>query len=269
MPSWRRRPATAASTVSAAVQAPGASGTSSSASPRRSRPSPTLLENTLIALRPVVSYPSRVADIRIELGRDNVLEPCTCCGGRTRLVRGFVHSDGLARAIHIVRYTAGRQQHGAEVVVSIGGWCDADEASERQCLLLAHRIVDGRPTFMVMSATDSVWSREESLGRMLSRDETLESPLAPEAYAILDAASAQAPPFAKLLSVLLILITAEGMLECDAALAAPLIVTTNSSSETAVDALASDLRTRRRRGARGGGRIDCLDQVRALRAPRR
>jgi NAD-dependent protein deacetylase/lipoamidase len=48
---------------------------------------------------------------------------------------------------------------------------------------------------------------------------------------------------AKLLSVLLTLTSGEGMLECDAALAAPLLMTTNSTSEATVDALASDLRT--------------------------
>ena len=128
--------------------------------------------------------------ITIEPGAVSELPVCDCCGGRTRIVRGFVSSDDTARAVYLVRWAPGRPEHDADVVVSIGGFCDADLATERRFVALKHRVVDGKPQFMVIDGPRSVWQGEQILGRGLTRKEALAS-LSKEAFAILDAAAEQ------------------------------------------------------------------------------
>lgn len=59
--------------------------------------------------------------IEIELRRVNDLAPCACCGGATRIVRGFVCKAGVARAGYLVRWSLGEQQTDADGAVSVGG----------------------------------------------------------------------------------------------------------------------------------------------------
>jgi hypothetical protein len=126
----------------------------------------------------------------IEPGDATDLGPCDCCGGRTRVVRGFVSNEGGARAVYLVRWAPGRPDHDAVVAVSIGRWSGAS-AAERTCFALALR-VSPSPGFMLMDAGASPWgASEELLGRMTSRADALVSPLKQEVFDILDAVGEQ------------------------------------------------------------------------------
>jgi hypothetical protein len=122
----------------------------------------------------------------IEPGKATDLDPCECCGGRTRIVRGFVYDGRGARAAYVVRWAPGRPQHDANVALSIGPWGGAS-ASLRACFTLALRTVE-RPSFMVTDGAATPFAEHaELLGRMMSREEALASPLKQEAFDILDA----------------------------------------------------------------------------------
>jgi hypothetical protein len=126
--------------------------------------------------------------LAIELGRASTLDPCPCCGARTRIVRGFVTRDGCAHAVYLVRWSVGNPAHDASIAVSIGEWA-GETADRRVCFVLAHRIVNGGPTFMNVDGASSAWSAEAAfLGRMLSRDEALERAERQDVYDVLDAA---------------------------------------------------------------------------------
>jgi hypothetical protein len=126
----------------------------------------------------------------IEPGATTDLDPCECCGGRTRVVRGFVHSHEGARAVYVVRWAPGRPQHGAAVALSIGRWGGAS-ASERACFAFDHR-VDDRPGFVIVDAGTSPFAaHEQLLGRMMTRAEALASHQKQEAFEILDAIGEQ------------------------------------------------------------------------------
>jgi hypothetical protein len=118
------------------------------------------------------------------------LEPCACCGGRTRVVRGFVFKDAMGRAGYVVRWAPGRPQHGAMVALSIGPWGGAS-ASERTCFAFDLRVTD-RPGFTVCDAAASPFAQhKELLGQMIARADALLSPLKQEAFDILDAIGEQ------------------------------------------------------------------------------
>ncbi len=123
----------------------------------------------------------------IEPGAESNLGPCECCGGTTRIVRGFVSDAQGARAAYLVRWTVGRPEHDASVAVSIGPWGHAP-SSDRSCFVLALR-THPSPAFMIVDAGESGWTADAGvLGRMLSRAEGLASPWKQEVFDVLDAA---------------------------------------------------------------------------------
>lgn len=131
-----------------------------------------------------------MVDFTVEPGRANNLAPCECCGATTRIVRGFVSRAGTPRAIYLVRWALGNKHTDADVVVSIGGWCDADP-SPRQLVSLSLRQLEDGPAFVVVDAACTQWSNEEILGEPKERSEVIGTPLANEVFAILDAAALQ------------------------------------------------------------------------------
>lgn len=71
-------------------------------------------------------------EFTIELGTDTDSGACACCGGRTRVIRGFVSDRHGARAVYVARWSPGRPQHDAAVALSIGGWGGA--STEKICI---------------------------------------------------------------------------------------------------------------------------------------
>lgn len=126
----------------------------------------------------------------VEPGRKSNLAPCECCGATTRIVRGFVYKAGTAHAVYLVRWSVGDKRHDAEVAVSIGGWCDADQ-SLRQSVALSLRQMENGPAFMVVDAAQTPWGREKELGEPMERSAVIGTPLASEVFAILDATALQ------------------------------------------------------------------------------
>ncbi len=126
------------------------------------------------------------ADITIEPGRSNDLDRCACCGAVTRIVRGFVYREGTARAVYLVRWAVGQSSHDADLAVSIGGWCDADE-SPRVWVALSLRQTENGPAFTVVDAQNDKWGDEDLLGEPKSRSEVVGTTLASEVFRILDA----------------------------------------------------------------------------------
>ena len=131
-----------------------------------------------------------IDDITIEPGRENDLDRCACCGSVTRIVRGFVYRAGTARAIYLVRWAVRQSSHDADLAVSIGGWCDADE-SPRVWVALSLRQTENGPAFMVVDAQNDKWGDEDLLGEPKSRSEVVGTTLASEVFRILDAVALQ------------------------------------------------------------------------------
>jgi hypothetical protein len=131
-----------------------------------------------------------IDDITIEPGRENDLDRCACCGAVTRIVRGVVYRAGTARAVYLVRWAVGQSSHDADLAVSVGGWCDADE-SPRVWVALALRQTENGPAFMIIDAQNDKWGDEDLLGEPKSRSEVVGTTLASEVFRILDAVALQ------------------------------------------------------------------------------
>jgi hypothetical protein len=75
--------------------------------------------------------------------------------------------------------------------LSIGPWAGAN-ATERACFVFDHGTITGRPGFTLIDASASAFAGHDGvLGRMMSREAALESPLKREAFGILDAIGEQ------------------------------------------------------------------------------
>jgi hypothetical protein len=90
-------------------------------------------------------------EFRVKPGRENDFDPCGSCGATTHIAHSFVYCDGTPRAVYLVRWPASEQHPDADVAVSIGGWCDADQ-SPRKLGALYLRPVESDPVFTVVDA---------------------------------------------------------------------------------------------------------------------
>lgn len=73
--------------------------------------------------------------------------------------------------------------------MSVGDWCDADRSPRRLVALLLRQQPTG-PAFMVVDADLARWDGADLLGTAQRAREVLNTPLASEVFAILDAAGA-------------------------------------------------------------------------------
>jgi hypothetical protein len=121
-------------------------------------------------------------DIAIEPGSESQ-GICADCGRTTRTIWGYVRSQRIPRAVYYVRWTEGHADRGATFTISIGQWGEGTSPADRQHLTLQCRVDDEGPGFMVV---DSAKDEGGILGAGLSRAEALGTPIAEEAFAIVD-----------------------------------------------------------------------------------
>jgi hypothetical protein len=125
--------------------------------------------------------------IRIEQGVEHPAAHCDCCGRATRSITGYAYDEHGAFAAYFVRWTDGHVlENGATFDFIIGKWGDAP-SSERDAVSLEFRITEDGPQFMVVGASDRSVSQSELVGRSLSREEVIGTPLAQQVFAIVDA----------------------------------------------------------------------------------
>jgi hypothetical protein len=102
-------------------------------------------------------------------------------------VWGFVHRGAPTEAAYFVEWTRGAvAQHGAHFDLIIGTWGDAATQADRVAVALAFRRTEAGPEFMVIDAAHRPIAASELVGRALAREEVLASPIAAQAFAIVD-----------------------------------------------------------------------------------
>ena len=116
------------------------------------------------------------------------LGPCPCCRNMTRRVWGVVHRGTATEAAYFIEWTVGGvMRHGAHVDLILGHWGADATAADRVAVSLAYRRTPTAPEFMVVDATERDVARSELVGRAMTRDQVIGSPLAQQAFAIIDA----------------------------------------------------------------------------------
>ncbi len=116
--------------------------------------------------------------LTIEMGEEVKTQICADCGKESQSVRGFVYDDGDAYSVYLAVIYTGHKDKLVALAVGIGDWDEgAGPESRRSVTIFIRR----SPTEFQMSLQDaeiSPWkSAANWLGRMLSRQEALESPL--------------------------------------------------------------------------------------------
>jgi hypothetical protein len=125
---------------------------------------------------------------RVEQTGSKKLEPCSCCGGTAKRVWGFVHDRYATEAAYFVEWIAENiAKHGARFDLIVGPWGHNAQAAERVAVSLAFRRVASQPQFMVTDANEGPLAANSLVGRAMSRDEVLNSSLAQQVFAIVDA----------------------------------------------------------------------------------
>ena len=125
--------------------------------------------------------------IVIEKGIEHPPTHCDCCGRATRSLNGYADDEMGALATYLVHWTEGHvEENGANFDLIVGTWGGAPTA-DRVAASLAYRITGDGPQFMVIDANQRPIAKSSLVGRSLTRDEVLGTPLASQLFSIVDA----------------------------------------------------------------------------------
>jgi len=112
---------------------------------------------------------------------------CDCCGGTTRRVWGYLHSESGETSAYFVQWTQGqRDKHGAFFDFVIGRWGDDTSPADRTLASFECRWIDSRPGFMAIDAS-SRSGYTSIASSLLNRADIVDTPLAARLYELVDA----------------------------------------------------------------------------------
>jgi hypothetical protein len=129
--------------------------------------------------------------LEVETDGTNDFGPCECCGNMSRTVRGYLHQGDVVVAAYYVSWTLGRPDHGAHFDLIIGKWGDRSTAQDRYGISLAHRLMPNGSGFMIVDAGGRTAADSKLVGRAMRREEVVGTPLAKQAFALVDAIADQ------------------------------------------------------------------------------
>jgi hypothetical protein len=115
------------------------------------------------------------------------------------LIWGAVYHANDAIAVYYVHWTINHPDHSANFDLFIGKWGEGTSAEDRQAVALAFRNGQEGPQFMVIDAQDPLDEQEKLATKALSRNEVIGTPIAQDAFAIVDALLFQESRIAELI----------------------------------------------------------------------
>jgi hypothetical protein len=129
-----------------------------------------------------------MAQYVIESADEGRFGPCSCCGGETRRVWGYVRYGDAALAAYFVTWIEGQlDRHGANWDFVMGTWGEGAAAGDRVAVALAMRMTGQGPEFMVIDAAGRDMAGPELAGKAMARDELLGTQLAEAVFGMVDA----------------------------------------------------------------------------------
>lgn len=109
--------------------------------------------------------------IFLEVGENENMSCCDCCGAESATGHGFIYKNGLAHAVYFVGWSHAHPERGVTMAIAVGRWDDAATADARTCYGLEANVRDGRIVFSFIDPDESPWANTELLGPMISRIE--------------------------------------------------------------------------------------------------
>jgi hypothetical protein len=124
--------------------------------------------------------------LSLELGEQIADIGCSCCGGRHKSAYGFIYKDGDAYSLYYATLHTGHQEPSVGLTLSVGNWSDHNALEERQWIFL--RVWPSEEEFKmeVLEPQLSQHYDSQSLGRALTREVALASPLLQEFFEVAD-----------------------------------------------------------------------------------
>lgn len=114
--------------------------------------------------------------------------PCECCGDISRLASGMVRLNDEPYALYQVHWTNSHiVKHGAEFYIILGEFGEGTTAADKFAVALHFFVESDRFGFMVVDADKTTISSHPLVGRALSREDVIDTPLAEEVFELVDA----------------------------------------------------------------------------------
>jgi hypothetical protein len=130
----------------------------------------------------------KMAKLAIEPTGEKSMGECQCCGNKSRRVWGLVRKSQHALASYFVHWTVGRIiEHGAHFDLVLGKWGDHTSPADRYLVSLEYRVLKSGPAFMVIDAAGRPADDPQLVSRALTRTEVIGTPIAKQAFEIVDA----------------------------------------------------------------------------------
>jgi hypothetical protein len=124
----------------------------------------------------------------IEVTGSEDFGPCECCGSKSRTVWGFVQRGDVTEAAYFVHWTLGQvERHGANFDLIIGRWGDATDSKDRLAVSMELHGTCNGPMFTVIDSVNRPAAASDLVGKALARDEVIGTPLAKQAFELVDA----------------------------------------------------------------------------------
>ena len=116
---------------------------------------------------------------------------CDCCGSESKTIWGYVRSSNQTVAAYYVQWTVGSANHYPNIDLIVGSWGEGATPKRRILISLRYRPANGGGSFMVIDSESRPANNPSLCGRALKRVEVIGTPLAKEAFDLVDALWAQ------------------------------------------------------------------------------
>jgi hypothetical protein len=112
---------------------------------------------------------------------------CDCCGHESRTIWGELSDSSGTKALYFVQWTTDRPAHFPNIDLVLGPWGKGSSPGDRVLVSLVYKPRPGGGSFTVTSGAGRRADSRGICGRALERAEVIGTPLAQEAFALVDA----------------------------------------------------------------------------------
>jgi len=112
---------------------------------------------------------------------------CDCCGQTSKTIWGSVLAAEQTVAVYYVQWTIGSPQHYPNIDLVLGRWGEGTVASDRALVALQYQPRSGGGSVRVIDAKGRPPEHSEICGAGLARADVIGTPLAQNAFDVIDA----------------------------------------------------------------------------------
>lgn len=127
-------------------------------------------------------------NIMLEHLGEKTSDVCPCCNNITRTIWGAAHVHDKIIAVYYVHWTQNSPVHGAHIDLILGDRNQSAPPVKRSLVTIEYRVTEGPPSFMVVNGNENSPALDPQVTiAPLLREQVVGTPLAKDAFAIIDA----------------------------------------------------------------------------------